>query len=540
MTSSTKNPVVRFRICTSGHIVATVRDAEGARNTMLLYDGANRLHVIAVAASGFEEIVLSRRVGRRGVTVERSELVGGKDGVRWIWTLNKPGLSREETWTLPAGGPGTWRQVDTRPGRVTTYRQTRPSEFEGRTTELDGAELYASTWTISPGNGWHGRYSGEKKSGEVSLAGTRYGRLAQWSGPLSRGLLNMMEAADGQGQQVMSFHINETSPTGVTTDANRTYNPNGGYSESGTRTGGGEPDTSYVSWTHAGVIGSTAEGNGDSVVTFEMGTETSPDGKTTTDTTVVVQKNLDGTSNSERTAVSSDGSKETSFGAVDADGNSTSASRVENSDGTVTTVIRTVDKDGNGQEQKTTVDKNGNVVTDETKEINGDAPNPDAQPAGDTQTANNDPQDPNSPQEPDQPDHPDSGGGGTAGLPPDDGGEESAPSRPGGVIAQSDPDGLDVFITAARTGATDDDEATPKQRVDRWLGLLTVAIAGDGSELDGMVNKGVLIDVPLSPPPADDGGWGDINDPRVLTGFVLNVASAMKGMAGARTLLQGV
>lgn len=391
-----------------------------------------------------------------------------------------------------------------------------------------------SRWT-SEGTGLRGEYreAGGNRLGTVTLTGRRTGRFAVWDGPRSSGFLEREDDGDGAAPQGRNgaYHFTTENPDGSTTDAWRTYDTTaGGYTEHGTCTGGGSLPTSYVGWAHAGTLGTTQEGNGESEVTTELGTERNPDG-TTTETTISVESHLDGTSRFERFGNGSDGSKETTYGATDRAGNSSYSSRVAHPDGSVTLTTRTVDLNGNGQEQTTKVAADGSIISDDTTPVGPDSAPP---PSKDGPIASNDPSDPNEPQEPGQPEHTDTG------MPPDDGGEgDDSPPVPRGLAGRADPHGIGGFVAAAFGGRTlDDDEATPARRIQALLGHLGAVAAGDGSAMDDGVGQGIVIDMPLDPPPNNDDGWDGTTNPRALVALAGSLMTAMQGLAGVGNMLR--
>src|SRR5690348_7127274 len=111
-----------FSMWKGGAYRATSFDARSGRGALVEYDGRGAMRLVGVAGQRFEEIVTTRRAVRGGVHLATSKLVGQLGGaLTWRWTVERPGLRREETWEVDPRGKSTWRQVDVRPGRSTTY-----------------------------------------------------------------------------------------------------------------------------------------------------------------------------------------------------------------------------------------------------------------------------------------------------------------------------------------------------------------------------------------------------------------------------------
>jgi hypothetical protein len=565
---------------------ATSFDDKSGHGALVEYDGRGAMRLVGVTGQAFEEIVTTRRAVGGGVFLATSELVGNRSGIlTWRWTVDRPGLHREETWKIDPHGKGTWQQVDVRPGRSTTYHSTGPGRYRGVVTTPGGTALWTSEWKSDGRGGMVGSYTDPQGSpaGTVSFPGREQrddGDKVSWTGPASEGSVET-----GSGENSGSVKAVIKTEGGVTT---YTWDEGEGHS---VQTGDGPG----ITWLKITVPGKEKEGDSRWV---EMGTETVPPsagspGGSSADYTVNGVSHADGSSSFSR--VSNDpttGDKETTFGGTDVDGNRSYSSSIEHADGSVTLVTRTVDKNGDGTEHVTTVDAQGNTTKDQTFDVKGGSTVPSgggSDPSGGSSgdnsgsgpsggysgdnsgsggSGNDHPTgsgaspdsgsgdsgtDPNSPSEPDSPDSPDSGGG-ESGMGSDDGTDDRAPGVPWGKIGHKGGDSLDDLFSGIRgggTGGDDGEEGGAAERNEQWLRQLVGEIhdagtggGGDGADETGWGSgegpRGIpLISSAYTPPPpsSNETGWGDLNNPRALTALVAAFANAAAGLAGSRNLI---
>ncbi|MFL6675835.1 MAG: hypothetical protein ACJ8LG_21405 [Massilia sp.] len=572
------SPGVSVSMWRDGACRAIAFDRSRGHGGLVEYNGNGTLRLAALTARGFEEVITTRRMTTRGLAIRTSTLAGDRDGaLHWHWSVHRPGLHRHEHWHASNGTPGSWQQVDMRPGRVTTFVSTGPNRYRGEVTAPDGTPLWSADWQADGAGGMAASYAdpGGNPAGTLSYPGRERrseGEPVSWTGPGSSG------------------SVRTTSNGGITTttvvkDGARIHVTDEGDGHQVEH--GDAPGRTWLKITVPG----KAPGDTQWVV---FGTETtaptpSSPGGSSADYTIGGKTGKDGSKSFSRTSTDNgNGDKETTFGSTDADGNFSYSQSIEHADGSVTLVTRSVDKAGNGTEHVTEVDALGNETGDETYVIQngrtvdgtGGQPTSDSggQPgdnsgsgpsdnsgSGPSDNSGNDSNgvtasddsdsDPNNPDEPDTPDAPDSDGTGT-GMPSDDGsGDDGAPRHPLGKIGRAHSDVLGELFEGIRSGRGDDgddgDNRDAALRNDEWILQLTEELLGAGSGTGADDSGWGGGEGPREPPAfrgtlaapahgADDSGWGDVTDPRVLVGVVANFATAAVGMAGSRTLLQGL
>ena len=357
-----KSNDVFLSIWKGGAYRAASFDASSSCGALVEHDGLGTMRRVGVTDDALEEIVTTRRAVRGGVSIKSSTLRANRDGsVEWLWQVNRPGLLREETWTIDAHGHHAWQQIDRRPNRTTTYRAIEPGRYRGEVTRADGDLLGTSDWKSDGRGGLTGSYSDPQgnPAGSVSYPGRddrNNGERVTWTGPDSEGSITT-----SSNESTSSVHHVVKTEGGITT---YTTDEGGGYS---TQTGSGD-GRAWIKITVPGKSVGGAEGDSNWV---ELGTQIEAGGSSSLYTIGGVS-HADGSSSFQRSDNNSTtGEKGQTFGSKDADGNFSYSSSVEHPDGSVTLTTRTVDKNGDGQEQVTVVDRQGTVISDGTNIVKG-------------------------------------------------------------------------------------------------------------------------------------------------------------------------
>ena len=545
---------VTFQLRESGAYAICSHNEATGKAAFIQHDGRHAMRVVGLTKAGFEESVTRRRVVPGGVAITTSTLRGDRNHqLEWHWTVNRPGLHRTEVWKISSGTRGTWKQVDVRPGRTTTYHVAGPGRYEGKVVGSDGELLWISHWQSDGNGGTKGQYfspsgetvgnvhfSSDRESGEDS-------RIT-WEGPESSGSITPSESGSGAVMAIVQG-----------SGLDKTYQwvqPDGHVLESGSATEAGV----NRSWTK-----DTVPGKDGSSTWVETGTETGGGQKSSY--TIAGTQHADGSTEFSRESVDANGDHEVTFGGRDNDGNSSTSSRVEHPDGSVTLITRTVDKQGNGTEQVTTVDPSGNVLDDHTNNVgagstgnpgpptggsSGAGPSPSPDPEPDPAPEPDPDTDPNDPEQPDQPDSPDNGGDKGGGRPSDDGsggGGDEAPRRPWEGHRQGDK--FADFFSGIRGGEEDEGAGASDGLgfgIDEWINELDSElhhVSGGADETGWGGGEGprgrTLMTGSLSVPhpSADESGWGDITDPRALIAYVGTLAGVASHLAGSANLVRG-
>lgn len=536
---------VRLKLWTSGAFAVSARHETDRCGALVEYDGANTLRIVGVDIESLHETVITRCMGGSGAILKKSHLSVSADGsVEWQWQLRRPGFSRREVWTAPVAARGHWHQVDRRLADTTRFEQLRDGTIRGTTTDNAGNLKWTSEWTVGDGgSGLMGTFFSVDGApvGKAEMSGDAdSGAALTWDDPESSGSVSVQSnQKDAGGAGSPAVHTVTTGSDGGTRDSYKWDDGDGHSHEVYTTTGGSSPASSGIIISVPGPNGSTSSVN--------FSTEVAPNGVEST-VTINTQQNLDGSSSFSRTATSSDGSTETVFGGTDTDGNSSYSEAISNADGTTTIVTRTTDSDGNGTEHTSVVDADGNVISDQTVDVGpasggssgGSNSSGAGGSSGDTQPSDSTPTTLDSPDQPITPDTPTSAS--DTGDGPDDGDGNGAPRGPLGKVGTVGASTLGSVIANARGG---NDGApvgpTPGDNFAGWSGLLVQDVDDGGSgEGDDFGREGgtghLIVDVNLPVTAGSDGDWGDLKNPRALTGFAASLAGAMRGSASLGNL----
>ncbi len=138
---------VIFKLWESGaYTICSHNDAAGTA-AFVQHDGRHAVRVVGLTKAGFEETRDPPRRRSRRHAMSTSTLRGDrKHKLELHWTVTRPGFARTEVWKVSPHTKGTWKQVDVRPGRTTTYHVVGPWRYEGKTVNSAGEPLWTSHW----------------------------------------------------------------------------------------------------------------------------------------------------------------------------------------------------------------------------------------------------------------------------------------------------------------------------------------------------------------------------------------------------------